>query len=347
MKVLFVITKKVQMKQYFLQILEWLQENDYEVHIACDVAEEIQYCNKLYIIPFNKSKLRSYKILKRIIRENDYDLIHCYSLWGGIITRLITKNRDIKIIYTVDSFKFYRGSSLLSWIIYYPIEKYLSRFIDTLIIRNEEDYILAKNKFKHTNIELINDLEIDNNISISEEKRQQFLEEYDLSQEDYICASCGELNATNNQILQIEAIMQILPEYKNIKLLIIGEGKLEDYYNNIIQKYGLDKNIILSNKKEDLSRIIYFSDCILSTCKRDREMKILIKAMMANKPIIASRIKEYTNLLEDDNLIDLNNANELIDKLEKNIISGSRLVYYNTEKYQFKNIIDKMKKIYI
>ena len=35
-----------------------------------------------------------------------------------------------KVIYTAHGFHFYKGAPLLNWLIYYPIEKYLSRYTD-------------------------------------------------------------------------------------------------------------------------------------------------------------------------------------------------------------------------
>ena len=66
--------------------------------------------------------------------------------------------------------------------------------------------------------------------------------------------------------------------------------------------------------------------------------------MFANKPIIASRIEKHKELLENEDLVYLNNANELISKLESCIIKGKRKVEYNVEKYSLDNVINMIKK---
>ena len=81
---------------------------------------------------------------------NSYDIIHCHTPVGGVLTRLAARSyreKGTKVIYTAHGFHFYKGAPLLNWIIYYPIEKYLAKYTDTLITINQEDYQLAKNKF--------------------------------------------------------------------------------------------------------------------------------------------------------------------------------------------------------
>lgn len=338
-KILFVDLETEIIKKHCMPLLKWLKENEYEIHVITSGDEEIEYCDKQINLPIQKNKLKIYKILKKIIKENNYYFIQCYNFWGGLLTRLATRKSDIKVIYTVQDIPFY----------YYPIEKYLSKYTDTIITTNEEDYILAKNKFKSCKIKYINGLGIDEkqfDIKTTEQERKQFLDEFNLKKEDYIFLSTGDLNRNNNQIFQIEAIMQIIPEYKNIKLLIEGEGRMEEYYNNIILKYNLSEHIKLIGKRKDIQNLINFSDGLLATNKKVKKTHHIIKAMFAKKPIIASKIKEHKELLKDEHLVGLNNSNELIAKIEKNIIKGKRVVCYDIEKYKLVNIIETMKKIY-
>lgn len=346
--VLFVATTTEYIKKICIPTLKWLKEKGYEIHIVSSGDQQIEHCDKHFNLPFDKSKIKTYKILREIIQENNYDFIHCYTLLGGILTRLAARKYKSRVIYTAESFPFYRGGSFSKWLIYYPIEKYLSKYTEILITTNDEDYILAKNKFK-CKVKLINGLGInkqDFDIKMSEEDRKEYLQEFNLSKEDYIFLSIGDLNQNNNQILQIEAVMQIIAEYKNIKLLIEGDGPLEEFYSNVIEKYGLSENIKLIGTKKDTLKLIKLSDGFLATSKTDRLPINVIKAMFANKPIIASRIKEHKELLKEENLVGLNNADELISKLEKNIIAGKVKVCYDIEKYKLENIIKFMKKIY-
>jgi glycosyltransferase EpsD len=67
---------------------------------------------------------------------------------GACLSRLAARNRGAKIIYTAHGFHFFKGAPLLNWLVFYPIEKYLSKYTDGLVTINEEDYYLANQKFK-------------------------------------------------------------------------------------------------------------------------------------------------------------------------------------------------------
>src|SRR5699024_1516990 len=107
---------------------------------------------KVFNIPFhrspaNKQNITAYRKIKEIIKVGNFDLIHCQSPVGGAITRLAAINArrlGTKLIYTAHGFHFYNGSPKINWLIYYPIEKKLSKYTDTIITINQEDFERAK-----------------------------------------------------------------------------------------------------------------------------------------------------------------------------------------------------------
>ena len=348
-KILFVATETKYIKEYCIPILKHLKEEGYEIHIASFGNEKIEYCDKQYNISFNTKRIQTYKILRDVIDENRYDFIQCYTLWGGIITRLAARKSKSKVIYTANELCQYKNLSIKKRLLYYPIEKYLSKYTDILITTTEEDYLLAKNKFKCKKIKLIEGMCINNyelETELTDEEREKILKEYNLNKKDYILLNIGDFTKNNNQILQIEAIMQIIPEYKNIKLLMVGQGPLEEVYSNLIMKYELSKYIQIIEDEKNITNLLQQCDILLTTSKNERIDLNVIKAMILNKPIIASRMKCYENLLDIDYLINLTNSKELVSKIEKNIILGKRNVYYDIEKYKLENVIQSMEKIY-
>ena len=60
---------------------------------------------------------------------------------------------------------FFKGASYKNWLIFYPVEKWLSRYTDTLILINQEDYDLCKRKFKKCK-----DIQYVPGVGINEEK---------------------------------------------------------------------------------------------------------------------------------------------------------------------------------
>lgn len=356
-KVLFVATVTVHIKGFHLPYLKWLKSQGYEVHVASNGEEEMQYCDKHFNLPFtrnpiSKGNIKAYKQLKEIIKDNNYQIIHCHTPVGGTLSRLASKEareKGTKVIYTAHGFHFYKGASILNWIIYYPIEKYLSKYTDTIITINKEDYFLAKNKFRTKEIKLINGVGVNENkfnFKLSEEDKKEYRKEFKINKNDFIFISIGELNKNKNQIMQIKAMKKVIKKYKNVKLLIAGEGKLKSKYKKIIKKYKLEENIILIGYRKDIPKLLKFSNCLISTSKREGLPVNIIEGKFCNIPIIATKIRGHVDLLNKNNLIKINDINNLAKKMKKMILNKNKRIYYNVEKYKINNIINEMIKIY-
>ena len=160
-KVLFTATVDSHIIHFHIPYLKLFKDKDYEVHVVTGEEGKIPYCNKKHIInikrnPYNFKNINAINELKKIINKEKFDIIHCHTPMGGVVTRIAAKKTRIngtKIIYTAHGFHFYKGAPLLNWMLFYPIEKYLSKYTDTLITINKEDYELAKRKFKNTRVE--------------------------------------------------------------------------------------------------------------------------------------------------------------------------------------------------
>lgn len=156
-KVLFTATVDSHIELFHLPYLKLFKDKGYEVHVATNSDKKIPYCDKKIKIPFRRSpfkidNIKAIKMLKKVIMEEKYDIIHTHTPMGSAVTRLAAKKARKKyhtrVIYTAHGFHFFKGSSIKNWLIYYSVEKWLSRYTDTLILINQEDYQLAKKKFK-------------------------------------------------------------------------------------------------------------------------------------------------------------------------------------------------------
>lgn len=156
MKKILFVSNTANFSKFNLPYMKWFKNEGWQVDY-CSAGEEIvQNCDNQFSIsiarsPFNLRNIMAYKELKKILYENSYDIIHCHTPMGGVLARLaakkLWKKHKVKIIYTAHGFHFYKGAPLLNWLVYYPVEKYLSHFTDIIVTINEEDYEKAKTSF--------------------------------------------------------------------------------------------------------------------------------------------------------------------------------------------------------
>ena len=255
-KVLFAATVDSHIKQFHLPYLQWFKEQGYEVHVATNGDEEIPYCDIKHRIPFERNpikvnNLKAITKLKKIIENEKFELIHCHTPMGSVITRLASKKSrkkfNTKVIYTAHGFHFYKGAPLLNWIIYYPIEKILSNITDCLITINEEDYEIAKRKLKTKKITLVHGVGVDFskfNFEMSEEEKIALKENLGLRKNDYIIIYPAELSKRKNQEMLLKAIDLLKKDnYKNIRVLLPGIDSMNGKYEKIAKRLNIEKDI--------------------------------------------------------------------------------------------------------
>ena len=112
-----------------------------------------------------KGILSSLSQMKKLCRENVYELIHCHSPIGGVIARLggrkSRKENGTRMIYTAHGFHFYKVAPIQNLLVFYPIEWICSFFTDVLITINTEDYAFARKHMKAGKVEYVPGIGID------------------------------------------------------------------------------------------------------------------------------------------------------------------------------------------
>ncbi len=310
-KVLFVATVvKTHINVFHLPYLQWFQAQGYETHVAAknDFEKEecsIPYCDVHYDIPFERSpisgnNIKAYKQLKKIIDENQYEIIHCHTPVGAMLARLAAieaRKRGTKVIYTAHGFHFYKGASLINWLIYYPVEWMCSWFTDCLITINKEDYIFAKKYMKSNEIRYVpgvgvNIEQIINTYTDREIKRREIR----IPKEAIMLLSIGELNRNKNH----EIIIRALAELKNpeIYYVICGRGSLMKELKELAESLGIGEYVILLGFRQDIVELCKIADIFVFPSLREGLSMALMEAMASGLPCIVSKIRGNTDLIE-------------------------------------------------
>jgi len=308
-KILFVATIDQHIRHFHYPFLEWFKNNGYEVHVASNGEEELLHVDKKHNIPFERSPFKSnnikaYKQLKDLIEANDYKLVHCHTPMGGVITRLASisaRKRGLIVLYTAHGFHFYKGAPKKNWLIYYPVEKLLSRFTDVLITINEEDYELAnKKKFKADKIELVHGVGIDLKKfrPQTDQLKVELRNEYSYNPDDFILIYVGELSYRKHQDVLIKAIDKIVNQIPKLKLLLVGDGDLFDTYQELIIKNNLSKNVELLGYRKDVPKLMLLSDVVVSSSRQEGLPVNVMEAMATSLPLIVSDCRGNKDLVK-------------------------------------------------
>lgn len=355
-KVLFTATVDSHILHFHIPYLKWFKEQGYEVHVATNGNEQIPYCDIKHKISFERSpfkinNLKAIKQLKKIINEEKFNIIHCHTPMGSVVTRIaamkVRKKYNTKVIYTAHGFHFFKGAPIINWLIFYPVEKWLSKYTDCLITINEEDYNLAKRKFKTKQIELVHGVGVDENkfnFEMSEEEKHNLRQELGLKDDDFVMIYPAELSKRKNQGMLLNLMKMLKDEDKNnIKLLLPGKDSMNGKYQQISKDLEIDKNVKFLGYRKDIPKLMKISDLAVSTAKQEGLPVNLIEAMMCGLPIVATDCRGNRDLIED--VIPCENLQLLKEKI-LNQKKNKKNTNYDKSKYVLENIEKDMSKIY-
>ena len=369
-KVLFTATVDSHILHFHVPYLKYFKENGYEVHVATNGKEKIPYCDVKHVVsfernPFKFKNLIAIKQLKKIITDEKFAIIHTHTPMGSVVTRLAAKKSrkkyNTRVLYTAHGFHFYKGAPAINWIIFYPVEKYLSKFTDTLITINSEDYDLAKRKFSKRckDIKYIHGIGVDYEkfkVRLDDDEKNDLRKDLALNSDDYVIIYAAELNKGKNQIMLIKAIKKLVEDgIKDIKVLLPGLDSLNGYYQKRVKKLDLENYIHFLGYRKDVEKLMNISNLAVSTSRREGLGIHLAEAMVSDIPCIATIDRGHKELITDNvngYLINQEDYLELAKKivfLKSNKKIGKKFVENSkkiVEDYLIENVIKEMKKIY-
>ena len=316
-KVLFVATVvKTHMMQFHIPYLKMFQEmgwetavaskNDYENPADC----QIPYCDTYYDIPFARlpwklSNIQSYKMLKRIIDEGNYDIIHCHTPVGAMIARLAAlaaRKKGTKVIYTAHGFHFFKGAPLLNWLLFYPAEWLLAPVTDVLITINKEDHARALKQLHAKRIEYVPGVGIRTEkfreLAIDREEKRQSL---GFGDQDFLLLTVAEMTPNKNHItiLKALALLKEKEEFSNMHYLICGRGEMWASLEESARELGIADHVHFLGYRTDAPELYKASDLFLFVTLREGLSVALMEAMSSGMPIVCAEIRGNTDLVDN------------------------------------------------
>lgn len=354
-----------------------LQNLGFQVDIACnfehgsDSSKErgVEYRKeveakgiKTYQLPVSRSITEikniiiAYRLMKKICENNHYNIVHCHSPIGGVVARLACRGErknGTKVVYTAHGFHFYKGAPKKNWIVYYSIEKWISRFTDLLITINKEDYERAQT-FRAKRVVYIPGIGVDTgkfrNVDVD---RAQKRTELKISGDTVVLLSIGELIERKNHESALIAMSKL--NSQNYVYLICGEGKLDGYLKDLIAKLGIENKVHLLGYRRDIPEICVAADVFVFPSYQEGLPVAVMEAMSAGLPIICSSIRGNTDLIKNElggflhEPEDVVGLSQSIDKLINNAELRKRMGDINSNeafKYDKKNINAIMEELY-
>ena len=233
--------------------------------------------------------------------------------------------------------------------IYYPAEKFLSRFTDGLITINQEDYRRAQ-KFHAGKTILIPGVGIDlDKFQKKEPTRQEIRNKLGIPDGKIILMSVGELTKRKNHMVVIDALAR-LKEY-DILYVICGDGPMKARLRAKAEELGVRDRVKLLGFRKDIAELHKAADIFVFPSLQEGLPVAVMEAMASGLPIVASKIRGNEDLISNNqggylvNPMDSEQVAKAIEKMIQNPKKREKMEKRNLEiiaKYGQETVLQKM-----
>lgn len=367
-KILFVANIHKHFKAFHIPYIQLLQSYGYEVHVAAnDNVTKINVANKQFNIPIDRSPLsvdniKAIKQLKKIIINEDYTLIHCHTAMGAFIARLAAissrKNKNLKVLYTCHGFHFYKNGPIKYWLIFFPIEKFLSKFTDGIVTINKEDFeVLEKYNFKANKSFLIPGIGVEPKKfkPVDLKTKLNLRKENNLEEKDFVIVYAAEYIYRKNHKFLVDSAKELHKQIPNFKLLLAGRGELFEDIQSVIEEQNLTEKVIQLGFRKDIDLIYKMADLGVSSSREEGLGLNLVEEMMCGLPIVATEDRGHKEVVDHglNGFLFPQNSNQkfvsYVVKLykDKSLLDQCKLnAIQKAKKFELQNSLKEMKEIY-
>lgn len=253
--------------------------------------------SKVYHVErFKNNPIKHCVSVAKIIKEGNYDIIHCHG-YKSIIGLIFAKKYGCKV-------------RIIHSHMAYTKENFIERIIRKLIVFiakklatdkfacgiDAAKWLFGSEEFNKGKVDIINNAIDIHKYSYSEEKREKIRNELNIKNE-FVIGNVARLTYQKNQEYLLGIMKEIVKDYPTSKLLLVGEGEDRLKLERICKELNISNNIIFLGVREDVADILSAIDIFVLPSKYEGLPVVLAEVQASGlTSVISDSITEEINV---------------------------------------------------
>jgi glycosyltransferase involved in cell wall biosynthesis len=297
-------------QKHVIDLAKKIDKSEFQIDIVYSTNRNknfVQECNgifnNMYGLPITRSGSPSdiVNILKirKIIKENNYNIVHCHSTKAGFVGRLATfLSRHPNVIYSPHGFMFCDTRIKMRRLLYLNLEKYLGYLTNKLVTvsGSERDLALQHNIVpKNKIVTLYNSIDPSDfdDFNYVNKVPYKLLE----NNSEIILGTVGRLYYQKDPITLIKSFKIINDKFPNTRLVIVGDGPLEGKCRQLINELNLEDRIELAGYQNNSKAYYKTFDIFLLSSHYEGLPYALLEAMIMGIPCVGTDVVGIKDLI--------------------------------------------------
>ncbi|MGA7937293.1 MAG: glycosyltransferase family 4 protein, partial [Kovacikia sp.] len=254
-----------------------------------------------------KNLLRTPDIIRKVIEQRQYNLVHVHTPVAAFVTRYALKSIRKQgypiVIYTAHGFHFYKGGSPLKNAIFLGLEKLGGQWTDHLIVINREDEAAAK-RFQLVPVKRVHympgigvDLTHYNSDATSLTAVESVRLEMGLTQEIPLFLCIAEFRPRKRHADLLQAFARIAGSKAHLALA--GEGPLLKDIKTLADNLRIRDRVHFLGFRQDIPILIQASVATILVSQQEGLPRSVMESFCIRVPVIGTAIRGVRDLLAD------------------------------------------------
>jgi len=201
-----------------------------------------------------------------------------------------------------------------------------SGFVDHAIVpsRHLRDAIIASGYVPESRFSVV-PIGIDDKIwkGNRDEGRKFLRERYNLPEGAFLCMTSGRFVPQKGHRYLIDAASDLVKQHNDIFFLLLGDGPLAPQLGEQIRARGLQDRFVLCGMLQNHHKAVFGADLYVHPAVIEPYGIVLVEAMAAALPVVATRVGGIPEVVEDDHTA------VLVDQADAEQLTEAILRFYN------------------
>ncbi|MEY9975910.1 glycosyltransferase [Lysinibacillus sp. RC79] len=220
----------------------------------------------------------------KIIKENGYDAVHDHTGYRAVFTLLAARLAGVKcrVLHS-------HTNVAEEW-----SNKYFLSFLKKISVMNATKLVACSTNagkfcFGEKSFDLLfNPMDIYKIKYLSQAEKKLFKKELGISDDDLVLGHIGRFVPVKNQQFLLKLATRLKQKHIKFKLLLIGEGPLEEEIRMLVEHNHLQESVKLLGQRADIFKLLQLFDKFILPSKYEGFGIVLLEAQVCGTPSLVS-----------------------------------------------------------
>jgi glycosyltransferase involved in cell wall biosynthesis len=296
-KHVFDIAKKIDKSEFKIDLVYSTKRNKNFAPLSEDIF------HNTYGLPISRtgslSDFRNILKIKKLIEQNNYDIVHCHSTKAGFVGRLAAYfSKHPNVVYSPHGFMFCDTRIQLRRLLYLNMEKYLGYITNKIIaVSGSERDLALQHKIVPNEkiITLYNSIDpgdYDDHVYINKVSDKLLNKN-----EDIILGTVGRLYYQKDPFTLIKSFKIINTHFPRTKLVFVGDGPLLNKCQRLINELKLQDRVQLVGFQKNSKEYYKIFDIFVLSSHYEGLPYSLLEAMIMGIPCVGTDVVGIKDLI--------------------------------------------------